>query len=359
MVMRRLSPLVVLLTMAGCSMAPGMYVHTGQFEEDGTVQAEELPVTLIPITHETIARQVQPTAEQNGQAAALEARPYRIGPQDVLSIIVWGHPELTIPTGGQRPAEVDGHRVSSDGTIFYPYVGEIEVNGLTEQEVRQRITEGLSRYIKEPQLDVRVVSFNSQKVHLSGEVAEQGILPVTDIPLTLSSAITASGGATEKAALDAVVLVRGEERSEHDLVALFQYGDLSQDVLLRDGDRVHVPMNTRNKVFVMGEVKQPAAIPLIEGQLSLAEVLSTGGIDQNAADPEQIFILRQEQGNATAYHLDASEPGALILATAFPMQALDVVFVSTSNLSRWNRVLTQLLPTVQTLWTVERAIETQ
>ena len=345
------------VVLSGCSMAPGIYVQEGQFEKSDEPAAEAPAVTLIPITPEVVRRE-----RERELSAALpplappETKDYRylVGPQDVLSITVWEHPELTIPAGGQRPVEQEGNKVRADGTIFYPYVGIIKVAGKDPEQIRAELTAKLSRYIKHPQLDVRVVGFNSQKVHVAGAVAKPGVVPVTDVPLTLGDAINLSGGVSETADIQEVILVREGVSRSLNLQDLYYRGDLTQNVLLRDRDIVYVPVNTTRKVYVMGEVKQPTALPMQEGRLNLAEVMSSAGIDQNAADPGRIFVLRQGEEQPRAYHLDASEPGALILATAFPLQPMDVVFVSTSNLTRWNRVLIQLLPTAQTLWTLNR-----
>jgi polysaccharide export outer membrane protein len=345
------------MTLAGCSLAPGVFLTEGQFEPSADEAAEPLPVTLVPITHETIrvqrgARVVAPlSADELNVGREYQ---YLVGPQDVLNIIVWEHPELTIPTGGQRPVVEDGNRVRPDGTIFYPYVGTLYVAGKTAAEIRVELTEKLSRYIKQPQLNVSVVAYNSQKVHVAGAVTKPGSVAITDIPLTLSDAVNAAGGVSETADIQEVNLTRDGKNAVYNLVDLYYRGDLRQNVLLRDKDIVYVPMNTMRKVFVLGEVSKQAAIPMHDGRLTLADAMASAGLNQNAADPERIFVLRQGAEKPLAYHLDASEPSALILATAFELQPLDVVFVSASHLTRWNRVLSQLMPTVQMLWTVDR-----
>ena len=347
---------LVALVVAGCSLTPGVFLAEGDFDASDEFEAKNLPVTLIPITHETIRAQADsvatPVAAADGEA--FSRYQYLVGPQDVLNIIVWEHPELTIPAGGQRPVEHDGNRVRADGSIFYPYVGTLQVAGKTTAQIRVELTRELSRYIKKPQLEVSVVAYNSQKVHVAGSVVKPGSVPVTDIPLSLSDAVNAAGGADESADIQEVILTRDGINTTYNLVDLYYRGDMSQNVLLRNGDIVYVPVNTVRKVFVLGEVKKQAALPMQDGKLSLADAMATAGIDQNAADPERIFVLRQGADKPLAYHLDASEPSALILATAFALQPMDVVFVSTSDLTRWNRLMTQLMPTVQTLWTIDR-----
>lgn len=350
------------VSLTACSMAPGIYVQKGQFDPVEAEQAEALPVSLIPITPETVKTQYRAAQQQSPIAQGPLSETdyhYRVGPQDILNIIVWEHPELTIPTGGQRPVQQDGHKVSSDGTIFYPYVGIVQVAGKTTSEIRDVLTERLSRYIRKPQLDVRVVEFNSQKVHVSGAVGKPGVVPITDQPLRLADVVSSAGVDTERADIQEVVLTRDGRNQVFNLLDLFYRGDLSQDIQLQDRDIVYIPVNSIRKVYVMGEVLKPLAMPMVEGKLSLADALASAGIDQRSADSERIFVLRQGEEKPLAYHLDASEPAGLILATAFPLQPLDVVFVSTANISRWNRVLTQLLPTVQTLWTIDRIDQEQ
>ena len=359
---RRLSLLVLLVPLAGCSWSPGLMLSADDFELDDSVEKESMPVRLIPITPSLIEKQSQSLLTKSSVKNATfktDNYEYKVGPQDVLSIIVWEHPELTIPTGGQRSAEQDGHRVSSKGTIFYPYVGVVSVADKTTEEIRSVLTRKLSKYIRKPQLDVRVVEFNSQKVQVAGAVEKPASYPISDVPLALSDVVNAAGGNNENADIQSVVLTRNGINKNYNLLDRYYRGNASEDVLLQNGDIIYVPANTVHKVFVMGEVAKPAALSLIDGQLTLANVLAEAGVNQNAADPERIFVLRrgEELSKPHAYLLDASEPGALILATAFQLQALDVVFVSTADITRWNRTLTQLLPTVQTLWTLDRISE--
>ena len=232
-----LLPLWFLLQLAGCAWAPGLMYDQDDFEKDESVEAPEpLPVTLIPISASLIEKQRQKsvTSSPNNKAtnkAVIDVKTnaaqyeYKVGPQDVLNIIVWEHPELTIPTGGQRSAEEDGHRVSSKGSIFYPHVGVVEVAGKTTEQIRWVLSEHLSKYINDPQLDVRVVGFNSQKVQVAGAVDKPDSYPITDVALMLSDVVNRAGGNNERADIQSVVLTRKGVNTYHNLLKRYYRGD--------------------------------------------------------------------------------------------------------------------------------------
>lgn len=250
--------------------------------------------------------------------------------------------------------------MSADGKIFFPYVGVVDVAGLTTGEIRERITQDLSHYIKNPQLDVRVVDFRSQRVSITGEVENPRIVKVTDVPKTLIEALSEAGGRTPTGSLSRVQVTREGVVESYDLEALFTRGDLSQNLLLRDGDIVYVPHTQLESVHILGEVSEAGMVPMDRGRLNLAEALSAGGsFDLNTASVAGVFVIRPDSAaadRAAVYWLDAKSPASMLLATQFEMQPQDVVFVSALGLTRWNRVVLQIFPTVQTIWQIQHMI---
>jgi len=276
---------------------------------------------------------------------------YRIGPGDVLQVTVWDHPELTIPAGQFRDAETSGQLIDNDGNFFYPYVGKLRAQGMTVSQLRDVLSERLSTYINNPQLDVRVAGFRSQKVYVVGEVAVPGVLPITDIPLMVADAINLSGGLTERAHKSGVNISRGGKVYEIDLKALYDQADATQNLLLTDGDILNVLDRSQQKVFVMGEVRTPKGVEIVNSELSLSAALGeAGGVNQNTADSSGIYVIRNsDEAVPQIFHLNAGEAYGLLLAERFEMQAQDIVFVDTAGISEWNRVISQLLPSITVL----------
>lgn len=348
---RLLVTLAVLLLLGGCAIAPG-----GHIDEDEIGESLDARVDLEPITPQLVAA-MAPVRESLSRPASSELRraidsyEYRLGPGDVLSIIVYDHPELTIPAGAEREAAETGNRIRPDGTMFYPYVGRVKVAGMTLEEVRRLITRRLSTVITDPQVEVGVAAFRSQKVYVSGSVESPGTLPITIVPMTILDAISEVGGANPNADWHNILLVRDGREQRLSLYGLLRQGDLSQNQLLRDGDMLHVPTSENQNVVVLGQVRRPGAIALGNERITLTDALArAGGVNELRAEPSGIFVVRghapESEKLATVYQLDISDATRLMLGTRFPLQPQDVVYVTSAPLARWNSVISLLLPTL-------------
>lgn len=359
----------------GCTLIPGT---TGSLmREESSVPlpvtegAETVPanVKLQPITAQLIIDQHQ--AEETrfrrgnagGQTATRGARgkgdksipgfdyeDYKLGPGDIINVIVWDHPEITIPAGSYRSAEQSGTLVAEDGTIFFPFAGVVKVAGLTTREVRKVLAKRMASVIENVQLDVRIVSFRSKRVYVVGEVSKPGLQPIDDIRMTLVEAVNRAGGITEEADHGNVLLTRKGQTWRVDLQALYEEGDVSQNVLLQPGDIINVPDRELNKVFVLGEVRNPGSFMMNKRRTTLAEALSDAGfVNQSTSDPAWVYVMRTDNGTSELFHLNARSPDALLLAERFPLLPRDVVYVDVAAVARWNRVVSNILPTSQML----------
>ncbi|ABA81564.1 sugar transporter [Rhodobacter sphaeroides] len=281
---------------------------------------------------------------------------YRIGSGDLLGIVVFDHPELTMPAGPEAKAGENSFRVQADGTIVYPYVGSIRAEGRGPEEVREELRERLAAFVPDPQVDVRVLGFQSQAVSVTGEVETPNRQPLTTVALTLLDAINAAGGLTETADTRRVTVRRGGQSYRVDLDGFLSAGLGQNNPVLRPGDIVTVPRRRAEEAYLLGEIVKPAAVDLSLEPLTLTQALTRqGGILERRADARGVFVFRGKGGTGmTVFQLDARSPTALLLGTRFLLQPSDVVYVTRAPLSRWNDTISDLLPTVGAAGSVDR-----
>jgi len=254
------------------------------------------------------------------------------------------------------PGQADpyGQTVAADGSINFPFVGKVHVAGKTIGEIRDQLAAGLAPYLKKPQLDVRVLAYRSQKVSVTGDVKVPGPLAMSDVPITLVDAITRSGGTNPDADLQRVKLTRNGTLYTLDANAMLERGDVRQNVMLQNGDIVNVPDRSDSRIFVMGEVKTPQTVPMLKGRLTIADALTqSGGLLDTDANARQIYVVRgvtTKPSQPDIFRLDLTQPDSLLLSAQFQLKPLDVVYVGTAGAVQFNRLVNQVLPTLQTLF---------
>ncbi len=391
---KALTFLLMLISLSGCTLVPGM--HMSQFSKQSST---EMPVSvnnktiLKKLNIKTINAQLIVALEKAASKRGLDANnvanlnvdyrlssntikglpplddhsQYWVGPRDVLGITVWEHPELTIPAGDLS----SGTFVGEDGNIFFPYAGVVKAAGRPVEDIRTELTEKLSRYIEQVQLDVRVTAYRSQRVYVVGEVMKAGIQSVTDIPLTVLEAINGAGGVNSITAdLRNINLTRDGKTYGINLLSLYEGGAINQNIILKQGDVLNVPDNAINKVFVLGETgvggtgsARSRSVLMHMGRMTLTEALSEGGgVSQNTGDAARIFVFRAGRigtSNPEIFQLNSQSPDALLLADRFPMEPRDVVYVDRNEGTRWNQIIDQIQPTITLLNAFDGSLKVQ
>jgi polysaccharide export outer membrane protein len=324
---------------------------------------------ITPITPALV--QAQALTRPRGAPAGIEqlfgeAKPYTIGPSDIIAVVVYDHPEL-LPLGGQVIAgatdptgisSAPGFIVDQDGTIYYPYARRIKVAGLTESQAAELIGSRIRNVIKDPQVTVRISSFRSRRAFVEGEVRVPGTQIFTDVPMTLNDAINRAGGITPAGDRSFVTLTRNNVTTNIDLMRLQESGVNPNRILLENGDQVVVRNRDESKVYVMGEATRQAALLMRNGRMTLNEAIAeAGGPNLATANTGQIYVIRNTGLETPAiFHLNASSPAALALAESFTLRARDVVYIDPVPLVQWNRIITLIMPSAQALGTARNLI---
>ena len=333
--------LLVAIALNGCAIVPG------QRMDEGALNRDDSHVKLVQITPELVENgQAQATIPQ--ELLSYQPEDYRIGAGDTLYITVWDHPELTSPAGSQQQTVANGRLVRPDGTLFYPYAGTIKAAGLTIEELRELLTKKLSSFVQQPQVDVSVVGFGSHRITLEGAFQHTDAQVFNSVPITLSQAIGTAGINTQEADLSGLTLTRDGHTYKLDLTQLNE-NDSAQSIYLKPGDKIFLPYNDNKEVYVVGEVVRPQAITFKTTSLTLSQALGrAGGLSPVTSSGDAVYVIRGSQKlsqtPAEVFHLSARSAASYALADNFKVEPGDVVFVGAAAVTKWNRVLSQLLP---------------
>ena len=269
--------------------------------------AQDLPYSIskngrsIVISIENPKQSSLPPAEEKTKAQAeekgspLDLEPgYLIGPEDVLTIEVWKYPDMS--------GEV---MVDYKGDIKFPPIRKMTVAGMTTFQLEEELTKALSKYLIDPVVFVRVKEYNSKRVIALGEIAT-GMYNLRR-RTTLVEFIGQIGGMKPNSDTFHIKLIKkGGEIFSYDLNELISDPIKSESVVVSGGDTVYVPPLEMNKVFVLGEVKNPKVVN-IKGRLTITEAIAeAGGFAQNAVK-SSVIVISGELGSQKGIRVDLKQ----------------------------------------------------
>lgn len=247
------------------------------------------------------------------QADPIDSQAYLVGEGDVLKVMVYDNPDLETTT-----------RVSGNGTILFPLVGEVRIDRNTVSEVAQVISRKLAQgYIIDPQVSVFVEEFRSQKTVIMGEVRVPGLYELSG-PTSLMELISKAGGLTVDAGDQVTIKRKNPAKPEVDQIISVNLKNLLEkeenvsNLIVMDGDSVLVPR--AGTFYVTGQVNRPAAYKLEQGTSVIKAITMAGGFTELAAQ-RKIQIIRK---------IDVKETVLKKVPLHTPVQADDVIIVPES-----------------------------
>ena len=306
-----------------------------------TVTPETFPQT-IPEEASRVSENPPPSVTENQTFVMIDGIPiYRIGPGDVLDLLV---------TRGATQDKIQAI-VRATGRIFVLQV-EVNVDGSTTEQAANEIARELSRFFRNPVVDVSVKEYNSKKLSILGAIGTTGRGPVLSLTgrTTLVEAIARVGGFGATARTEEIRIARGDKTYTVNMFQYIQEADRVGDIVLDAGDVVLVPDRTREeeqRVFVLGEVKTPGPVPF-RPRMTVGQLVAQVGGWTDGARIQEARIIRGDQKSPEIIGLDLDR---LILngdqRIDQYLRPNDVVLIPRTQIADWNGYLAQLRPTLE------------
>jgi polysaccharide export outer membrane protein len=351
------------LSTVGCAITPGL--QTYDLPEKGLFQTDlGSTVNVIQLNQNTLhhIKQSQNNDLQDYSNLFRHSQlSYKLSPGDILSIYLWAYPEITPPVNTASnglSAQANGYQIDQNGYIQFPIIGRYKAAGKSLTQVNQELRSQLSRYLKTPDVIARVLSYQGQRYSVQGNVMNGGQFFLSDQPVSIYTALGAAGGINPQYGDNtSITLVRQGRTYQLNSIELEKSGYSLHNLLIQPNDTLYVNSKENQKVYVMGESGKNQSLPMRDQGMSLSDVLGESlGINANTASASRIYVLRSDpkQQQTELYHMNLMSLGDFGLATQFKMRSNDIVYVDSTGLARWQRVVTQILPFSNALYSIDR-----
>lgn len=216
-----------------------------------------------------------------------QSNPFVLGPEDLISISVWGNKELTT----EMP-------VRPDGTISYPLIGDVKAQGLTPAQLKDTISKKIRNYITDASVTVIVQEINSINISVAGEVEAPGTYKVNR-PITLMHLFSMVKGFTDQADLRKSYLLRNGRKVKINIYSLVKEDDFTQNIWLKPNDLVFIHDNFGNRINIMGEVEKPMVVTYQEGMTVMDAILMAQGLTDIAkANGTKVYRKNKSQSRS-------------------------------------------------------------
>ena len=352
-----LIPIISFFSMQSCTVeAPGISVKTYRepaiVSEAADRQQKEMTEAI---------RQMSSIKENSVFTEKYGVPEYIVGPGDVITINYW------------TPSRDEGFKqsiyttaVRPDGKISFIFADDIKVSGYTAGEIKNILTGLAQKYMREPRIEVMVKEYKSKGTLLFGQIniLQQGTSGPGRYPLLgktkVLDLIVSAGGAisgqnTGNADLRQVELIRQGKRYSLNLYNAMFRGDVSDNVVLDNGDTITVPeMPTfAERVYVFGQVNSQGILKLKDSQDLLTAIALSGGTTPVAIKADIKIIREYQERQGKPLILSANLDQILMqgdLAQNIRLKDGDVIYVPRSVIGDINEFITILTPSLDFIY---------
>ncbi len=313
--------------LAGCTIPRGAAL-TGEVLKE---QDKDTPTfAVVPVTRDNVAQLAEwPVTGWSGSYHWLggtrgpQSNLIRIG--DMLDIVIWDSNENSLLTDeGSKTVSLQDVEVSSRGTVFVPYIGDVSVNNTSVDSARRMIQEKLEPSVPSVQVQVSLKAGKANSVDLVSGVANPGTYPLPDRNSTILTLLAKGGGVSDNLENPLVQLMR--DGRNYQIRADLLFSDASANVVLRGGDQIVVKEDDRY-FTALGATGSERLVQFEQETITVIEALSIiGGINDVRANPKGVLILREYP--AKTLRNDGAGPSMSQTVFTFDLTSADGLFAA-------------------------------
>jgi polysaccharide biosynthesis/export protein len=335
------------LALSGCGM-PRPVASLGEVQQ----ASKEGRIQLVPVSASSIPS--SPPATAAFPAEFLEFEPVNydlIGAGDVLKVRIWesGAPTIFVANGGDLGEVV----VDERGRLYLPYVGSLQVAGRTIGDVRAEVSRRLTTMVRNPQVDIRPGELRSKLVSVQGNAAKAGTYAIERGRTRIGELLGEIAPDLKNPEMLEVTVRRDGRTGNVRLADIHRNPAL--DIALKPGDSI-VLNELVEHVTVLGAAGVQGQVRIAERDYSVTDILGQArGLNEDAADPRAVFLVRAEPGAATptVYQFEMRRPETVALASRFIVRDKDAILISNAPFTQTRKALSAIS---QTLGTVRSAV---
>lgn len=269
--------------------------------------------------------------------------PYEIHPGDTFKMSVYNQQDLTTDI-----------LIAPDGTASLPLVGILKLSGLNMEDATALVTRRLSGYLRSPIVSLAPINVSGYYFTIAGRVNRPGNYTVSIGQTRLLDAISLAGGfqtgtfhsdTVELADLESAYVKRDGKKLPVDFKKLVFEGDDLNNIPVLNGDYIYIPSTMNGSIIFLGEVGRNTYVGYSEGMTLLQGLAYVDGLRMETYN-QYIRIIRGGMENTVVYTVNIDEilNGRM---KDFVLQANDIIYVPMDDISKWNRIVRKLLPTLQ------------